>query len=125
MKSSSHCFLAHSRSMLSTMTRTLHYLSALTLAIAGLPLLAQSPAPRPTPPPAAPRIVSPEVHSDATVTFRFRDPNAKEVLLALEGAKRVPMEKDETGIWSVTTAALAPDLYGYYFGADGVSLTGP
>jgi enterochelin esterase family protein len=104
------------------MSRTLHYLSALALALAGLPLLAQSPTPAPTPPP---RVVSPEVHSDATVTFRFRDPNAKEVLLALEGAKRVPMEKDEKGIWSVTTAALAPDIYGYSFVADGVNLMDP
>jgi hypothetical protein len=50
--------------------------------------------------------VSPEVHSDRSVTFRFRDPNAKEVLLALEGAKRVPMEKDETGIPSWPMASI-------------------
>jgi enterochelin esterase family protein len=98
-----------------------HYLRALVFVVAGLPLLAQSPA---TPPPP-PRIVSPEVHSDATVTFRFRAPNAKEVLLALEGAKRVPMQKDEQGVWSLTTAALAPDIYGYTFVADGVSLMDP
>src|SRR3979490_1419505 len=103
---------------LCTMT---HYLRALVFVVAGLPLLAQSPA---TPPPP-PRIVSPEVHSDASVTFRFRDPNAKEVLLALEGTKRVPMQKDEQGVWSLTTAALSPDIYGYTFVADGVSLMDP
>jgi len=97
------------------MTRTAFY-----FALAALPLLAQTPAP---PPPS--RVVSPEVHSDATVTFRFRDPNAKEVLLAMEGSKRVPMQKDEAGVWSVTTAALAPDIYGYTFVADGVSLMDP
>src|SRR4030081_2178446 len=100
------------------MSRTLHYLSALTFALAGLPLLAQAPAQ----PPPLPRIVSPQVHSDATVTFRFRDPNAKDVLLAMEGTTRVPMQKDEQGVWSVTTKALAPDIYGYSFVADGVSL---
>jgi enterochelin esterase-like enzyme len=105
------------------MTRTLHYLSALALALAGLPLFAQTSAT--APPPAPPRVVSPEVHSDRSVTFRFRDPNAKEVLLALEGAKRVPMEKDEKGVWSVTIAALTPDIYGYSFVADGVNLTDP
>ncbi|HEY6390448.1 MAG TPA: alpha/beta hydrolase-fold protein [Bryobacteraceae bacterium] len=103
------------------MTRTVHYLSAFAFALAGLPLLAQS-----SPPPAPlPRVVSPEVHSDATVTFRFRDPNAKDVLLAMEGTPRVPMQKDEQGIWSITTKTLAPDIYGYSFVADGVSLMDP
>lgn len=68
---------------------------------------------------------SPEVHSDRTVTFRFRAPNAKEVLLAREGVERVPMQKDEQGVWSVTTDPLEPDYYGYSFVADGVSLIDP
>jgi enterochelin esterase-like enzyme len=67
----------------------------------------------------------PEVHSDNSVTFRFRDPNAKEVSLDLEGAKPVPMQKDDQGIWSVTTPPLTPDFYGYMFVADGVSLIDP
>jgi len=88
--------------------------------------MAQVPAPTPTPAPAAPPpIVSPEVHPDRTVTFRFRDPNAKEVLLAREGATRAPMTKDESGVWSITTAPLEPDYYGYSFVADGVSLIDP
>jgi enterochelin esterase family protein len=70
-------------------------------------------------------IISPEVHSDGRVTFRFRAPNAKEVFLAREGAQRVPMQKDEQGAWSVTTDPLEPDLYGYSFVADGVSLIDP
>src|SRR5580704_11200672 len=71
----------HSRSMLFTMSRTVHYLSAFAFVIAGLPLLAQpAAATSPAQPPPLPRVVSPELHSDATVTFRFRDPNAKEVL---------------------------------------------
>jgi enterochelin esterase-like enzyme len=112
--------------MLFTMSRTVHYLSAFAFVIAGLPLLAQpAAATSPAQPPPLPRVVSPEVHSDATVTFRFRDPNAKEVLLAMEGSTRVPMQKDEQGIWSVTTKSLAPDIYGYSFVADGVNLTDP
>jgi enterochelin esterase family protein len=67
----------------------------------------------------------PEVHSDNSVTFRFRDPNAKEVSLDLEGVKPVPMQKDDQGVWSVTTAPLAPDFYGYMFVADGVDLIDP
>jgi enterochelin esterase family protein len=71
------------------------------------------------------RIQSPQVHPDGRVTFRFRAPNAKEVLLALEGAVRVPMQKDDQGIWTVTTGPLEPDFYGYTFVADEVGLIDP
>jgi enterochelin esterase-like enzyme len=71
-------------------------------------------------------VVSPEVHVDNSVTFRLRAPNAKEVALALEGRpKDVAMQKDEQGIWSVTTEPLAPDFYAYAFVADGVRLIDP
>lgn len=76
-------------------------------------------------PQALPPIESPEVHPDKTVTFRFRDPNAKEVWLAREGSPRVAMQKDEQGVWSITTDPLEPDLYGYSFVADGVGLIDP
>src|SRR5438270_11481316 len=85
------------------------------VAAAILPAFAQQPAP----------IQSPEVHSDRTVTFRLRDPNAKEVLFAREGAQRVPMQKDDQGIWTLTTDPLDPDYCGYSFVADGVSLIDP
>jgi enterochelin esterase family protein len=82
---------------------------------------AQAPPPQATTP-----IVSPEVHSDSTVTFRFRDPNAKAVSLRLEGqTKSIAMEKDDQGVWSATTSALNPDYYGYSFVADGVALMDP
>lgn len=74
-------------------------------------------------PPAVPE--SPQVHADRRVTFRFRAPNAKEVFLNREGAPRVAMQRDADGVWSITTDALAPDLYGYSFVADGVSLIDP
>jgi len=70
-------------------------------------------------------VQSPEVLPDHRVTFRFRAPNAKEVLLAREGAARQPMLKDEAGVWSVTTGPLEPDYYGYSFVADGVGLLDP
>jgi enterochelin esterase-like enzyme len=71
-------------------------------------------------------VVSPEVHTDNSVTFRFRAPNAKEVALSLEGAaKNLAMQKDEQDVWSVTTARLSPDYYGYAFVADGVHLIDP
>jgi len=70
-------------------------------------------------------IQSPEVLPDHRVTFRFRAPNAKEVLLSREGAARQPMQKDEQGVWSVTTGPLEADFYGYSFVADGVGLIDP
>jgi enterochelin esterase-like enzyme len=70
--------------------------------------------------------VSPEVQPDNRVTFRFRAPNAKDVALSLEGAsKDLPMQKDEDGVWSVTSDPLPPDFYGYAFVADGVHLIDP
>ncbi|PYV14995.1 MAG: esterase [Acidobacteria bacterium] len=71
-------------------------------------------------------IISPELGSDRRVTFRFRDPNAKEVKVAIEGRRDpIPMTKDAEGVWSVTTDPLEPDFYGYSFVADGVGLTDP
>ena len=96
----------------------------LFLAAAVVAGLAQSPA-RPQAPPQPQPIQSPEVQPDHRVTFRFRDPNAREVMLNREGAKPAPMQKDVQGVWSVTTDPLEPDLYGYSFVADGVSLIDP
>jgi len=98
-------------------TRLLFFL--LFLAASVVPGLAQLPQP-PQP------LISPEVHPDNRVTFRFRDPNAKEVMLAREGTQSpLPMQKDEQGVWSITTDPLEPDFYGYAFVADGVSLIDP
>lgn len=75
---------------------------------------------------APPPPTSPEVHSDNRVTFRFRAPNDKEVVVSLEGApKPIPMQKDDQGVWSVTTDPLPPDYYGYSILADGVILFDP
>lgn len=91
-----------------------------TLALVFVAVTAASPIARSQT--AAPPLISPEVHPDHTVTFRFRDPNAKEVALQLEGsAKPVSMQRDDQGTWSVTTDPLAPDYYGYSFRADGVA----
>ena len=78
--------------------------------------LAQTPAP-PVPD-------SPVVHPDRRVTFRFRAPTAKEVVLSREGT-RTPMQRDEQGVWSLTTMPLEPDYYGYSFVADGVAAIDP
>jgi enterochelin esterase family protein len=101
------------------MNSTFRFLWGLLLAVTSLASLVQPQ----TAPPA--RLVSPEVHPDQSVTFRFRAPNAQEVLLGREGTKPVPMVKDDQGVWSLTTAPLEPDYYGYSFIADGVGLMDP
>jgi enterochelin esterase-like enzyme len=100
------------------MERTRLLVLSLLLAASVVPSLAQAP-PRPQP------VISPEVHPDHRTTFRFRAPNAKGVSLSREGAEPQPMEKDEQGVWSLTVGPLEPDLYGYAFVADGVSLIDP
>jgi enterochelin esterase-like enzyme len=99
------------------------FLASFVLLVSAVPRLAQAqPAPA-APTPAA--VSSPEVHADGSVTFRFRDPNAHEVILTLDGSKPAPMQKDDQGVWSLTTGALTPDFYGYSFVADGVGLIDP
>ena len=80
-------------------------------------LLAAQPAPPP---------VSPEVSTDGRITFRFVDPNAKQVLVLLEGKTAPdPMTRDAQGTWTLTTAPMPPDLYGYAFISDGQLRTDP
>jgi len=75
-----------------------------------LSLAAQAPA----------RLRSIDIHTDHSVTISYKDAAATKVTLTLDGvAKPIPMEKDTTGVWSVTTQPLAPDVYGYHFEADG------
>jgi enterochelin esterase-like enzyme len=69
-------------------------------------------------------VKSPEVGSDGRVTFRLRAPQASQVLVAM-GGKRLPMQKDDGGVWSVTSDPLAPDIYTYSFVLDGTTITDP
>jgi enterochelin esterase-like enzyme len=95
------------------------------ISMLGVMSMAQQSKPaQPSPSQPAP-LVSPEVHADGSVTFRFRAPNAVDVKLALEGTDPASMQKDDHGVWTVTTAPLAPDYYGYDFVADGVRLIDP
>jgi len=87
---------------------------------------AQQAKPAPTPPRQIPPwLVTPEVHPDSSVTFRFRAPNAQDVKLAREGTEPLAMQKGEDGVWTVTTAPLAPDYYGYSIIVDGVRMLDP
>jgi enterochelin esterase family protein len=72
---------------------------------------------------AAP-VKSPEVGTDQRVTFRLRAPNAKEVAVAV-GGQRLPMQKDDQGVWSVTSDPMTPDIYTYSLVVDGASINDP
>jgi len=74
--------------------------------------------------PAAPTapLRSVEVNADHTITFRYGDPLAAKVEVSLDvNGAALPMQKDDAGIWTVTTAPLAPEIYGYDFAVDGVT----
>jgi enterochelin esterase-like enzyme len=67
------------------------------------------------------RVVSPEIAADRHVTFRLAAPNAHEVVLSGEFMReKLPLKKDETGVWSVTVGPIAPEIYCYSFSVDGV-----
>ena len=71
-------------------------------------------------------IISSDVHSDKSVTFRFSAKNAKEVLLEAQFLKdKLPMQKDESGVWSVTVNSIKPDIYPYCFWVDNTQVNDP
>ena len=73
-------------------------------------------------------LVSPEVHPDRTVTFRLHAPNATQVKLAGEWTitwTPIAMTKGDDGVWTFTTAPLAPAIYGYSFNVDDVKVFDP
>jgi enterochelin esterase-like enzyme len=73
-----------------------------------------------------PPINSPVVHADRTVTFGFRAPNAQKVELSGQFLKgNQPMQKDETGVWTLTVGPIEPNLYPYNFVVDGIGVADP
>ena len=64
-------------------------------------------------------------NADGTVTFRYENPNAKDVQVDVQFAGRNPMQKDANGIWTATLGPAAPDMYPYCFVVDGVSVMDP
>ncbi|MDQ1470108.1 MAG: hypothetical protein QOJ99_1588 [Bryobacterales bacterium] len=95
-------------------------------AVLSLTLLSASFAFSQTPPPDG--LVSPEVHSDRTVTFRVRAPKAGEVTLSgdwIAVGKTQPMIKGADGVWSVTTEPLEANGHLYWFNLDGLAVADP
>lgn len=75
----------------------------------------------------AAKLVSPDVLPDGRVTFRLRAPKASTVLLEgnWPGGKRLALEKDDVGVWSVTTDVLTPELWAYTYTVDGLRVLDP
>jgi enterochelin esterase-like enzyme len=70
---------------------------------------------------APPHWTSPEIGPDRKVTFRYFAPAAQRVeLMGDMDGKPHAMAKDAQGLWSATLGPLAPDIYTYSFGVDGI-----
>lgn len=72
-------------------------------------------------------IQSPVIQPDNSVTFKVLAPHAREVKLSGDWMPAqgwqpgsVPMQRDNNGLWSITTAPLEPELYSYFFLIDDV-----
>ena len=71
-------------------------------------------------------VVSPEVGADQRLTVRLKAPGAKEVKVMGDFvAAETAMTKGDDGVWSFTTPALAPGVYGYFFRLEGTRLPDP
>lgn len=77
-------------------------------------------------PPRGPLVISPQVHPDKKISFRYLAPSAKEVKLSAQFEKQpVSMTKDASGIWSVSVGPVKPDIYPYSFIVDGITVMDP
>ncbi len=76
-----------------------------------------------------PRVKSPVVNADGTVTFNFYDPTAQQVSVVGDFAetqsRTLNMTKQDNGVWTVTTGPLAPELYSYSLTVDGQRFIDP
>ena len=86
----------------------------------GLAASASAQSPRP------PQIESPIVHTNRTVTFNFRAPNAKKMELSAQFLRgNQPLTADTNGVWSITVGPVEPNLYPYNFVVDGIPVADP
>lgn len=65
-------------------------------------------------------------NEDGTVTFQYRNDNAKSVSVDVQFAGKNEMHKDaRTGLWTATVGPAAADMYPYNFVVDGISIMDP
>lgn len=66
------------------------------------------------------------VNPDHTITFKYLDPIATKVSLAFDGTPDPqPMTKGADNVWTATTPAKTPQIYGYHFQVDGMDRLDP
>jgi enterochelin esterase-like enzyme len=76
----------------------------------------------------APKVVSPEVQQDNSVTFRVLSENANAVTINgswMGFGQTLPLTKGEQGVWSVKIDPLPSSMYHYNFFIDGVAAIDP
>jgi enterochelin esterase-like enzyme len=68
-----------------------------------------------------------QVNPDGSITFRLTSPGASKVAVNLDlyNNKPIAMTRGGGGVWSVTTAPLQPEYYGYDFTVDGLTQLDP
>lgn len=76
--------------------------------------------------PAQLALQSHQVNPDDSITFRYPEPSAKSVEVAVDAyLKPLPMTRDANGLWTLTTPSLTPEIYQYRFIVDGVTKLDP
>jgi enterochelin esterase-like enzyme len=76
----------------------------------------------------APKVLSPEIGEDNSVTFRVLSENANAVTINgswMGFGQTLPLTKGEQGVWSVKIDPLPSSMYHYNFFIDGVSAIDP
>lgn len=71
-----------------------------------------------------PRIKSPIINDDLSITFSIKAPEASKVELNFQ-MKNFPMNKDAEGVWSATIGPVEPEMYTYSFSVDGLKVLDP
>ena len=75
-----------------------------------------------------PRIVSPDIAEDNSVTFSIYAPDANTVFLNgswMDVGENKELIKDDRGVWSVSVDSLEPSMYNYNLILDGLSILDP
>jgi len=72
------------------------------------------------------RITSPEVHDDRRITFRLKGPGLQSAVVEAPWAgDPVPMTQGDDGLWTATIGPVPPQIYGYKYKINGVSVLDP
>ncbi len=80
---------------------------------------------KPSTPPRRAPVISPELLSDGSVTFRLMAPKAKEVKVSGQFGKETSLNVDSNGLWSVNIPSVPSGVHEYHFTVDGLNVIDP